>query len=84
MTSTDMKSEDSIFLKESVIRGHHVFKDVWTPRVGILRIGKEAGNANDHDQRAVAVLKADGTIVRHIPKEFSRVFWYFLSLYSLV
>ena len=82
MASTDVKSEDSILLKESVIRGHHVFKDVWTPRVGILRIGKEAGNAND--QRAVAVLKADGTIVRHIPKEFSRVFWYFLSLYSLV
>ena len=73
-----MRSEDSILLKESVIRGHHVFKVVWTPRVGeILRIGKEAGNT--HDRRAVAVLKADGTIVGHIPREFSRVFWYFLS-----
>ena len=59
-----MESEDSFLLKESVIRGHHVFKDVWTPRVGeILRIGKEAGNT--HDQRAVAVLKADRTIVGH-------------------
>ena len=38
----------------------------------ILHIGKEAGNAND--RRAVAVLKADGTVVRHIPREFSRVF----------
>ena len=78
MASTDMRSEDSILLKESVIRGHHVFKVVWTPRVGeILRIGKEAGNT--HDRRAVAVLKADGTIVGHVPREFSRVFWYFLS-----
>ena len=64
MASTDVESEDSFLLKESVIRGHHVFKDVWTPRVGeILRIGKEAGNT--HDRRAVAVLKADRTIVGH-------------------
>ena len=50
-----MESEDSFLLKESVIRGHHVFKDVWTQRVGeILRIGNEAGNT--HDRRAVAVL----------------------------
>ena len=83
MASTDMRSEDSILLKESVIRGHHVFKVVWTPRVGeILRIGKEAGNT--HDRRVVAVLKAAGTIVGHVLRELSRVFWYFLSLYSLV
>ena len=42
----------------------------------ILRISKEAGNT--HDQRAVAVLKAD-CIVGHVPREFSRVFWYFLN-----
>ena len=61
MASTDVESEDSFLLKESVIRGHHVFKDV---RVGeILRIGKEAGNT--HDRRAVAVLKGNGTIVGH-------------------
>ena len=83
MASTDVKSKDSILLKESVICSHHVFKDVWTPQVGeILRTGKEAGNAND--RRAVAVLKADGTKVRHVPREFSRAFWYFLTLYSLV
>ena len=83
MASTDMKSEDFILLKERVIRSHHVFKDVWTPWLGeILRIGKEAGSA--HNRRAVAVLQADGTIVGHVPREFSRVIWYFLSLYSLV
>ena len=55
MASTDVKSEDSILLKESVIRGHHVFKDVWTPWVGeILHIGKETGNS--HYRHIVLVL----------------------------
>ena len=81
MASTDMKSEDFILLKERVIRSHHVFKDVWTPWLGeIFRIA--AGST--HNRRAVAVLQADGTIVGHVPREFSRVIWYFLSLYSLV
>ena len=40
--------EDSIFLLESVIRGHHIFKEVWTPRLGeILTVRKEVGNAHD-------------------------------------
>ena len=61
-----MESEDSFLLKESVIRGHHVFKDVWTPRVGeILRIGNEAGNT--HDRRAVAVLNVPINIMPHYP-----------------
>ena len=69
---------DSIFLHESVIRGHHVFKDVWTPHSGeILLVEKEPGNA--HDRRAVALLKADRTTVGHMPREFSRVFWHYLS-----
>ena len=33
MTSV-VEPEDSILLKESVIRGHHVFKNIWTPRLG--------------------------------------------------
>ena len=49
-------SEDSILLHESVIRGYHVFKEIWTPRLGeILVVSQEAGNA--HDRHAVALLK---------------------------
>ena len=71
-------SGDSIFLCESVIRGHHVFKDVWNPRLGeILLVGKEAGN--HHDRYAVALLKAERTTVGHVPREFSRVFWHYLN-----
>ena len=49
-------TKDSVLLKESVIRGHHVYKNAWTPRVGeILQVRQEAGNS--HDKRAVALLQ---------------------------
>ena len=73
MTSAGDLSEDSIFLYESVIHGHHIFKEIWTPHTGeILLVCKEAGNI--HDRRAVALLKADGTVVEHVPREVSRIF----------
>lgn len=71
-------TEDSMFLYESVIRGHHVFKHVWNPRLGeILLVKREAGN--HHDRHAVALLKADKTPVGHVRREFSQVFWHYLS-----
>ena len=40
---------------ESVIRGHHVYKDIWTPFVGeILNVQQEVHNAED--RFAVAVV----------------------------
>ena len=27
---------DAMFLCESIIRGHHIYKDIWTPRVAEL------------------------------------------------
>ena len=78
MMSAGGETEDSILLKESVIRGHHVFKNIWTPRLGeVLLVSQEAGNT--HDRHAVALLKADRTVVGHVPREFSRVFWHFLN-----
>jgi len=68
MTSAPM-SDDSIFLHESVIRGHHIFKGIWTPRTGEnVQVRQEAGNP--HDRNAVALLKADGTVVGHVPSSF--------------
>ena len=44
----------AIFCKESVVRGHHVYKAVWTPFVGeILDARRE--DENSHDRHAVAV-----------------------------
>ena len=61
---------------EGVIRGHHVYKRIWTPRLGEqLTLAPESDN--DHDRRAVAVFKGS-TVVGHVPRSLSRIVWYFL------
>ena len=46
---------------EGVIRGHHVYKRIWTPRLGEqLTLAPESDN--DHDRRAVA----GSTVVGHV------------------
>uniref|UniRef100_A0A1X7VJY3 HIRAN domain-containing protein n=1 Tax=Amphimedon queenslandica TaxID=400682 RepID=A0A1X7VJY3_AMPQE len=64
------------FKKGSVIRGHHVYKRVWTPVFGEI-LSATRKEDNSFDKHAVAILK-DGLIVGHLPKEFSRVSSYFL------
>ena len=62
----------AIFLFQSVIRGHHISKAIWTPAEGeALQVSREPNNP--YDIHAVAVLK-DGITVGHVPKEFCRVF----------
>ena len=69
MTSAPV-SDDSIFLHESVIRGRHIFKGIWTPRTGeVVQVRQETGN-RIHDQNAVALLKANGMVVGHVPSSF--------------
>ena len=66
---------------ESCVRGFHVYKAVWTPTLHeCLQARQDLGNPQDH--YAVAVCRADATgsrIVGHVPREFSRLFWYFLQ-----
>ena len=55
-------SDDSIFL-------HHIFKGKWTPRTEeIVQVLQEAGNP--HDRKVLALLKADGAVVGHVPSSF--------------
>ena len=62
---------------QSVIRGHHIYKHIWQPLVGeMLTLEREEGN--NHDKFAVSLLK-NATVIGHVPEEFSRVFWHFLS-----
>ena len=64
------------FRIESTVRGHHVYKASWSPYIGEeLPVQCEANNI--HDDFAVAVLKNSNT-VGHVPREISRVCWYFL------
>lgn len=68
---------EAVFLWEGVIRGHHIYKAVWTPTIGEnLGVSREPGNL--HDPRAVSILRS-GTIVGHVPREHNRIFWHFLS-----
>ena len=61
--------EDNEFVAESVVRGHHVYKDIWTPRMGeTLQCLREEGNSKD--RFAVAVYK-DLSIVGHVPRAIS-------------
>ena len=70
-------SGDAVYFHPSIIRGHHIYKDIWSPRTGeILEAARERGNR--HDRHAVSLLKAD-VIVGHVPRQLSRVLFFFLS-----
>ena len=61
----------------SVIRGHHVYKENWTPSISEeLTINVEEENL--FDRHAVAVLK-NGEIVGHMPRTISRFSWFFIK-----
>lgn len=62
---------------DSCIRGHHVYKTIWTPSLGeSLSLKSESGNS--HDRFAISVLK-DEHIVGHVPREVSQFFFYFMQ-----
>ena len=64
---------------KSVICGHHVHKAFWTKIGEILEYQQERGNSEDLYTVSItsSVIK-DDTKVRHVPREKSRVLWYFL------
>lgn len=73
-----MKMADTrTYAYSSVIRGHHVYKSIWTPVIGeTLHVRIEENN--EYDRFAVSVLRED-EIVGHIPQEISRLFSSFLN-----
>lgn len=64
---------------ESAIRGFHQYKAVWSPILNEqLKVRQEAGNTKD--LFAVYLHKYDDNqILGHVPKEISRLCWYFLQ-----
>ena len=66
------------FLVHSVVRGHHVYKAVWTQFVGEeLNLKREF--YNEYDCLAVEVTsKTDGRTVGRVPREISNRLWKFL------
>ena len=63
----------SSFLVESVVRGFHVYKQVWHATAGEeLRIHCRRDLGNSHDPYAVAMVRASN-IVGHVPKRISSI-----------
>jgi len=61
-------AERQASILESVIRGHHIYKQIWRPLVGeILTLERKEGN--NHDKFAVSLLK-DATVFWHVPQTF--------------
>lgn len=58
-----------------------MYKEIWNPYVGEeLQTRQELGNRED--AHAVAIIKNTDkgeTIIGHVPRELSRIFWYFLE-----
>ena len=67
----------SLLTVESVVRGYHVYKDDWSPSVGD-EFELEIEELNRHDRYAVAI-KVSGDIVGHVPREFSKIVYYFIK-----
>ena len=67
----------TVFCFSNVIRGHHIYKLVWSPVVGeVLKLRPEDGN--EYNRYVVGVQK-DGKIIGHAPKEITRIFYYFMQ-----
>lgn len=61
----------------STVRGHHVYKVLWTPIIG-EELGVSAEERNDHDRHAVAVTKNED-IVGHVPCELDKTLDFYLK-----
>jgi len=62
------------------VRGFHMYKYVWTPTLNECLQTQQA-EENSEDQYAIAIIKEDsGTfqIVGYVPRELSRLCWFFL------
>ena len=65
--------EPEEFVMDSMVRGYHIYQDVWTPVVGEhLQCVREEDNTEDNteDRYAIAVMK-DGVTVGHLPRRIS-------------
>ena len=68
---------DNYFQLEGVVRGHHIYKNVWTPVIGEhLSLQQEPDNS--YDSFAVTVMK-EGDVVGRVPRELSYSFTSFIQ-----
>ena len=67
----------NVYCFDSLIRGFHVYKGIWTPVLDEL-LNTQIEEDNEHDKHAVAVIKNE-TIVGHVPWENAKVCKHFIK-----
>ncbi len=61
----------TIYCKESVVRGHHVDKDIWIPSIGEVLVAKKERGIG-HDRCTVALTWHNGVLVATFPESSPR------------
>ena len=69
----------SVLLVKTAVRGYHVYQGVWEPARGDLFVCLHESE-NRHDRYAMAVYRSEtpGVVVGHLPKEISKMCYYFI------
>ena len=67
---------------DGVVRGYHIYMDKWDPAIGD-KFNAEIQVSNRHDRYTVAV-KVNQDMVGHVPREISKVLFYFIKNGSTV
>ena len=76
MASADLGAGAALFTVEAMVRGYHVYKDVWSAALGEL-LSCQREPTNTRDPFAVAVVRSLVT-VGHIPRKISSICSMFL------
>lgn len=70
----------SYYKLDIMVRGHHVYKIIWTPLLGeTLKKGGNWEDDNDYDEYVVAITRRENLSENHVPREISRACYYFLG-----
>jgi len=64
---------------DNVVRGHHVYKAIWTPLLGEM-LNVEREDKNDHDEYSVAIAGRGHS--RTLPREISRIYYYLMKIFK--
>ena len=68
------------FSIESMVRGHHIYKDRWYPHID-EELTCQRERHNYHDPFAVSMLKSS-VIVGHVPRQISAICYVFLGKHN--
>ena len=73
---TALEKDCHSFVLNSVVRGHHVYKCIWTPSVREeFPVVTKVGNLHEKYAACTCCIKKDIEIVSHVPRSIS--VWYF-------